>query len=132
MLRAGMDCRLSLEEFAAIQPLFDNKGLIDGSEYILLFYRLRYENRDRELKERAAFERQNREMLKEQQEKRRAAMGARKVIELVDTFTPGDLRSAINKMKDGAIRYDKNMPGSSPIDAFNVYSMNSGEFLYVF
>ena len=129
MLRSGMDCKLSHEEFAAVQPLFDNKGLIDGSEFILLFYRLRYEHRDKELKDRVAYERQNRETLKEHQEKRRAEMGARKVIELVTTFTPGDLQSALDKMKEGALKYDKNMPGSVPIDAFNVYSMNSGEFL---
>lgn len=128
MLRSGMDCKLSHDEFAAVRPLFDNRGLIDGSEFILLFYRLRYEMRAKELTERVQYEKRNREELKIQQEKRRQEMGARKQLDMVDDYTPDDLKSAIHKLREGAVRYDKYMPGSTPIDAFNVYSMNTAEF----
>ena len=123
-----MDCKLTTEEFQAVLPLFDNKGLIDGSEFILLFYRYRYEHRAKQLTERVNYEKKNRDLLKAYEEKRREELNNRKIIELVTDYTEDDLKSAIQKLPEGAVKYDKQMPGSVPLDAFSVYSMNAGEF----
>eukprot|EP01039_Chlorochromonas_danica_P002407 gene2407-2639_t len=43
-------------------------------------------------------------------------------------YTPEDLHNAEEKMKEAAVRYDRLMPGASPLDGFNVESLDSMEF----
>ena len=55
-LRGGMDLNLSKEEFATLHPHWDNKGYVNGCDFILMFYRLRFEYRSKLLTDRIAKE----------------------------------------------------------------------------
>lgn len=128
ILRAGMNCRLSHDEFASIAPLLDNKGLVDGCEFILLFYRLRYEHRSRLLTDRVQADRKHRLLLKSVQEKQREDLENKRHLELVSDFTEDDLQSVLTKIVEAAVKYDRMMPGAVPLDAFDADYMTGGEF----
>jgi hypothetical protein len=51
---AGLDCRLTREELQSLMPLYDNNGKVDGFEFILTFYHLRFEYRSEQLTRRVS------------------------------------------------------------------------------
>ena len=128
MLRAGMNCKLNNEEFEAIFPIFDNHGYVDGTEFIMLLYRNRYDYREKLLKARAETNRRRQEFEKALKEKQAEEIENKRILELVDDYTEADKNSAIEKLIDAAVKYDRLMPGAVPLDAFDVEKMNPGEF----
>jgi hypothetical protein len=128
MLKSGMNCKFSNEEFESILPIFDNHGFVDGTEFIMLFYRMRYEYRSRLLKSRAETNRRHRELEKVLKEKQLEEYENKRILELVTDFTEEDEKNAVIKLVNAAVKYDRLMPGAVPLDAFDVEKMNPGEF----
>lgn len=123
-----MNCKLTNEEFESVFPIFDNNGFVDGTEFILLFYRNRYDYRDRLLKARAETNRRRQQFEKAWKEKKQEDLENKRVLEPVDDYTPADEQSALQKLVDAAVKYDRLMPGAVPLDAFDIEKMNPGEF----
>lgn len=46
ILKIGLGCRLTLDELETLMPLYSSNGKVDGYEFILTFYHLRFKNRD--------------------------------------------------------------------------------------
>lgn len=119
-----MDCKIEKDEFEAVRPLFDNNGMIDGSQFISLFYRLRFEHRAKELTERIRYERKNRELLLAEQQKQHDTLGQRRTLLLTRDYTLEDLHSAKAKMTEAAVKYDRLMPGAASLEGFDGYSLS--------
>lgn len=130
ILKAGMNCRLTNEEFAAIFPIFNNNGFFDGCEFILLFYRLRYEHRGKLLTKRVQIDKRHRELLKLSHQKHLEDLLNKKHINLVDDFSSEDEQSAIAKVLNAAVKYDRLMPGAAPLDGFDIERLTAGEFRF--
>eukprot|EP01038_Epipyxis_sp_PR26KG_P006731 gene6731-9225_t len=128
ILRGRMQCRLSADEFNSLVPLFDNNGYVDGCEFILYFYHLRYEYRSNLLKERVKRERQIRTAHQMHDVKIKEELELKAQIKLVDDYKPDDLSSAINKLTNAAVKYDRLMPGAVQLDAFECENMKPHEF----
>eukprot|EP00981_Chlorochromonas_danica_P008347 scaffold2136_cov170-Ochromonas_danica.AAC.1 len=150
ILYVGMNCKLSHDEFQAILPLIQNDvaggggggGGVDGSEFLLWFFRMRFDHRARYLTERIVYDKKRYESyLKEEKDSlfkspsstattttTTTATAAKPSVTLVMDYTPEDLHNAEEKMKEAAVRYDRLMPGASPLDGFNVESLDSMEF----
>lgn len=128
ILRSGLNVKLTNDEFAAIFPLLDNNGKVNGCEFILLFYRFRYEHRSKLLTERVEVEKKHRTMMKAMQRQQQESFEKKRHLELVSDYTEQDLQSALSKILEAAVKYDKMMPGAVPLDAFVAEYMNPGEF----
>lgn len=131
ILRSGMNCKLSVEELDELMPLFNNNDSVDGCEFILLFYRLRYEFRSKLLSERIARDKQARESQKFQKTKVLEIQEQKVLIKLTDDFTEEDLQSSMKKTVDAAVKYDRLMPGAVQLDAFECEFMAPNVFRYV-
>lgn len=125
-----MNCKLSVEELDELMPLFNNNGSVDGCEFILLFYRLRYEFRTKLLSERIARDKQARESQKFQKTKVLEIQEQKVLIKLTDDFTEEDLKSSMNKTVDAAVKYDRLMPGAVQLDAFECEFMAPNVFRF--
>ena len=123
ILRTGMNCKLSPDELEAVMPLFDNNGRVNGCEFILLFYRLRYEFRSKLLTERLAKNRRKLHQLKLTEDKKMEVFEQKTQIKLVDDFSEEDRKSALKKVMEGAVKYDRLMPGAVQLDAFEIEYM---------
>lgn len=123
-----MNCRFTNEEFEAVFPIFDNRGFVDGTEFIMLMYRNRYEHRSRLLTARAETNRRRHEYEKALKEKKAEDLENKRILELVDDYTAADEKSALEKLVNAAVKYDRLMPGAVPLDAFDIEKMNPGEF----
>ena len=66
-----MDLKLSKEEFDVLMPHWDNNGYVNGCDFILLFYRMRFEYRSKLLTTRIAKEKAYRQKDAEDMEARR-------------------------------------------------------------
>lgn len=118
ILRSGMNCKLAPNELDALLPLFENDGEVDGCEFILLFYRLRYDHRSKLLSERVRRQRHAEKRMVEVQQKKNEKQETQIAIDLTDNFTEEDLQSAVKKIIDAAVKYDRLMPGAVQLDAF--------------
>jgi hypothetical protein len=117
-----MNCKLTPAEFDSMYPLFKNKDsdvYVDGCEFILLFYRVRYEYRSKLLTERIAIEKRYREQNMELELKRRTELEKKTPIRVSFDFNEQDTVNAISKMTEAAVLYDRNMPGAVQLDAFD-------------
>ncbi|RYH16193.1 hypothetical protein EON65_30490 [archaeon] len=123
-----MHCKLTRDEFSSIRPLIDNHGNIDGTEFILLFYRLRFEHRGKFLAERIIADKKAFENMRRSDTQHAAVTISRKPATLTNSYSPEQLRSAEEKMREAAVKYDSAMPGASPLDGFDVESMDAPEF----
>lgn len=119
IVRAGMNLKLSSDELDSIIHLFDNNGNANGCEFILVFYRLRYEHRSKAFTERLIRQKRARESQKVQQEKMIQELEGKAHLSLVDDYTSEDLDSAMKKIIEAAVKYDRLMPGAVQLDAFD-------------
>ena len=84
ILKIGLDCRLTREELEALIPLYDNNGKVDGFEFILTFYHLRFEHRGLQLTSRVGAERRLKDLAKESVEQRNAYHDQKNLLHLID------------------------------------------------
>lgn len=118
-LRGGMNARLSVEELDSLMPHFDNAGFVNGCEFLLLMTRLRFEFRSKLQTQKLAKEKAQREKDKEWQAKRQADLesgGNRSKISF--DYTPADVKQALEVVTEAAFRYDRAMPGTMQLEAF--------------
>jgi hypothetical protein len=109
-------------------PIFNNNGNVDGTEFIMLFYKFRYDHRNKLLSARVDVARRTREMEKAIKIKQAEDFENKRILELVTDFTPEDEKTALEKMVNAAVKYDRLMPGAIPLDAFDIERMTPGEF----
>lgn len=110
--------KLSTKELEALLPLFDNSGDVNGCDFILLFYRLRYEHRSKQFSERNEQRKKVTLLLQHKEERKQAQLDQKQEIALVES-TEADLKSVLKKIVDGAVKYDRLMPGAVQLDAFD-------------
>ena len=127
-LRLGMNCKLTPDEMDSLMPHFDNEGLVDGTLFLLLFYRARYDYRSKMLTDRINKERKLRTLAKESEYKRLAEWEKKNLIKVKDTFTQEEMNSALTKLTEAAVKYDRLMPGAVQLDAFECEFMRPDEF----
>lgn len=118
-IRGGLNCRLSSEEMNLLMPHFDNNGFVNGCEFILLLYRLRFEFRSRLLTDKIAKEKQFMAKEKEWLSKRQAEIEEKSnKAKISFEYTPNDHRQAMEIVTEAAFRYDRAMPGTVQLEAF--------------
>jgi hypothetical protein len=128
ILRSGFNCKLTTEEFAAIYPLIEYNGLVNGCEFIMIFYRCRYEHRNKLLTERVSIEKKNRELRRAVMQQKQESMEKKRFLELIPDTTEEDLQSVMKKIIDAAVKYDRMMPGAVPLDGFDADTLSPSEF----
>lgn len=128
-IRGGLNCRLSPDELNSLLPHFDNNGFVDGCEFILLLYRLRFEFRSKILTQKIAKEKEFLAKEKEWVEKRRAEAEAKSSVTKVSfDFTEADYQSAMEIVTEAAFRYDRAMPGTVQLEAFECEYLDAATF----
>ena len=130
VLRAGLNCKLSNEELDALLPLFNNRGFIDGPEFILLFYRLRHDYRSKLLTERVTRESKNKKLKKLHNDKVLEEIESKGNIKLTESFSEEDLKSANEKILAASVKYNRLLPGAVQLDAFECEVMKPNVFRY--
>jgi hypothetical protein len=125
-----MDLKLTPQELDVLLPLFNNDGDVDGCEFILIFYRLRYEYRSKIFTDRIVRQRRARDMQKLKQEKFQEELEVKTHVSLVDDYTTDDFDSAMKKVIEAAVKYDRLMPGAVQLDAFDCEFMPPNVFRY--
>lgn len=123
-----MDLKLTPQELDVLLPLFNNDGEVDGCEFILIFYRLRYEHRSKIFTARIVRQKRAKESQKYKQEKQLEEQEVKTHISLTDAFTTEDLDSAMKKVINAAVKYDRLMPGAVQLDAFDCEFMTPNVF----
>jgi Ca2+-binding EF-hand superfamily protein len=121
MLRRGLNIRLTLEEIDKIMPVFDknHNGLCDGEEFILVFYRLRYEASKKLLTQRILAEKKILQHSQERIKKRQQEYEEKNVVEVDYDYTEEIKKSALDKLTYAAYKYDRLMPGTVQLNAFD-------------
>lgn len=84
ILKIGLDCRLTREELDSLMPLYDYNGKVDGFEFILTFYHLRFENRGIQLTTRVVAERRLKDALITGIELKSAQHEEKSALQLID------------------------------------------------
>lgn len=128
IMHSGMNCKLTAPELDAILPLFNNEGTIDGCEFMVVFYRLRYEHRSNLLTERIATKKRMSESQKYQKLKQEEDLEQKVQITLTDNYTNEDLDSAMKKMVNASVNYDRLNVGAVQLDAFDCEYMQPNVF----
>ena len=126
-LKTGMNCHLTRAELDALLPLFENEGAVDGYEFVITFYHLRFEYKgmvDRKLVE---HNRRFREAAVAEVEKQQEKFVEKYAMKLKASTTEDDLTSAVSKLADAAMKYDSMAQGAIPLDAFKCVSMRPEE-----
>jgi len=119
MVGSGMNLKLSANELDSVIGLFENNGMVDGCEFTLIFYRLRYEHRSKVFTERVRTQRRIVERQKAAEEKILQELEVKTHISLLSEFEQADLDSAMKKIINAAVKYDRLMPGAVQLDAFD-------------
>lgn len=94
----------------------------------MIFYRLRYEQRSKVFTDRIVRQKRAKESQKYKQEKQLEEQEVKVHITLVDDFTSEDLDSAMKKVVNAAVKYDRLMPGAVQLDAFDCEFMSPHVF----
>ena len=98
ILKIGLGCHLTKEEVDSLLPLYDNNGKIDGFEFIMTFYHLRFEHRSIELTNRVEAERRLRTAAATDLEQRNAYHDQKNLLHLTDNVSK--LHICINFLLD--------------------------------
>ena len=130
-LRSGMNCRLTEKEFDTLMPHFENKqkpGYVNGCDFILLFYRIRFEHRSELLTDRIEKEKKYRMKDKVFMEKRRAEIEGKNKVEIDLRFSKEDKEKAMEKVRIAAWKFDKGGPGAPDLGGFDCLSLEPTAF----
>ena len=98
-LRGGMNLNLSKEEFDSVRAHWDNQGYVNGCDFILFFYRLRFDYRSRLLTERIAKEKAFRQKDANFTAARLKDIESKSVVRINFEFKPEDMQSALEKVR---------------------------------
>jgi hypothetical protein len=118
-LRTFMDCKLTPEELELLMHHFNNEGMVNGCDFIILFFRLRYEYRNLELKRRIEYERKVEQEDKERMKKRDEDYEKKLRITIKKNYNEDHLNSAMKKLSEAAIRFERLYMGNPQLRAFD-------------
>ena len=127
-LRGGMNLNLTKEEFDTVRPHWDNGGYVNGCDFILFFYRLRFEYRSRLLTERIAKEKAYRQKDANFAAARLKEIESKSVVRISFDFKPSDMQSALEKVRVAAWKFDKQGNGAANLDAFDCEYLTAENF----
>lgn len=113
-----MNCKVTSEELEVLMPHFNNNGFVDGCEFILLFYQLRFEHRSKLWTDRINKDKRTKLLKKTISQKKDEDREHKVQIILTNDYSADDLQSALSKIVDAAVKYDRLMPGAVQLDAF--------------
>eukprot|EP01041_Mallomonas_annulata_P011098 gene11098-23199_t len=121
-LRCGLGCRISSFELDALMPTLDTSqnGTVDGIEFLGLFFRLRYEVKNKILTDRINTENERKRSVKVREQKRLTAIT--QSVSKVDVnfdYTEDDSKNAQQKLLAAAVLHDNLKPGSTELQAFD-------------
>lgn len=122
-LKSGINCKLSDEELTSLMTDFERDGLIDGTKFCLFFSRLRYELKSKLQSDLLANRRKMKEMQRAEEIALKSESAKMKVDISMVEFTEDEKRTALDKIKEAAYKYDRLMPGAVQLDAFEAKSM---------
>ena len=123
-LKIGVNCKMSDDELTSLMVHFQRDGQVDGTQFSLFFYRLRSEYKNQLRSDLLAHNRRANELRKAEEETLRIEADRKNSSGKVDyDFTLADKASAFDKIREAAFRYDRLMPGTVQLDAFDVASM---------
>ena len=130
-LRSGMNCRLTEKEFDSLMPHFENKqkpNCVNGCDFILLFYQIRFEHRAKLLTDR--IDKEKKYMMKDKLflEKRRAGIESKNKIEVDVEFSEVDKKNAKEKVRLAAWKFEKGGPGAPDLSGFDCLSLDPAAF----
>lgn len=129
-LRRGLGIVLSAAEMEEILHLFDSdgSGTCDGGEFLVNFYRFRFEHRSKLLTERIAAEKRLKAIAEERVEKRKDEYEKKGVVTVNYNFSQDTFDSAVEKIRSAAVKYDRLMPGTVQLNAFDGSEMTPKVF----
>ena len=109
---------LTRGELGAVMDIFDSggDGLVDGAEFMNQFFKIKHQERDR----RAASRRERQRRAEDARTKAAEAVEEerlRKIKEL-SAFKESDRLSAMKKIKEEALRFDRTAANNMGLDAF--------------
>ena len=119
----GLNCKVTRAEFDSLLPLFRNGDFVDGCEFVCLFYRLQFEFRSKLLSSRIALEQRKKKIAEDEAKQKIAKIEEKMMIKLTRSYTEKDFESAMDKLTEAAYKYDRLMPGSVQLDAFECEKM---------
>ena len=129
MLRRTFNLKMSPGELGAIISIFDKDGdgEIDGAEFLNQFFKIKHQERDRRAEARREEQRKAEEKaIREAEERENERL--RKLKEKC-AFSEKERLSAMKKIKDEALRFDRTAANSMGLDSFqNGPPMNPDEF----
>ena len=101
-------------------PILDtaHNGMVDGIEFMLLFYRIRFEVRNKILTERLSANRMIQLSAAEREKQRLESLENARKFNISSDFTEEDSKSALEKLTVAATNFEKLMPESSQLKAF--------------
>ncbi|GMH66716.1 hypothetical protein TL16_g10998 [Triparma laevis f. inornata] len=118
MLKRTFELKLSPGELGAVISIFDRDGdgEVDGAEFLNQFFKIKHQERDRRANERREKQRRiegKRQTIEEAVERERT----KKLMEKTK-FEANDRLSAMKKIKEEALRFDRTAANSMGLDAF--------------
>lgn len=121
MLKRGLNCKLTAAETSAAMGLFDTdgNGVCDGVEFILTFYRFRFEHSKKLLTDRIRAERKITAAARARLDKRREEFEHKSVVDINYDYSEEDRKRALDKITVAAFKYDRLMPGTVQLNAFD-------------
>lgn len=117
-IRVGLNCKLNIYEMDALFPCFNNEDMVDGCEFTLLLYKLRFDHRAKILSDRIEAEKiysskeQNREL------RRLEEIEAKNQLKVSSDWNETHKKSILSKITEAAVIYDRTQPGTVQLDAF--------------
>ncbi len=101
----------------------NNTGNITCSEFTKSFLALGFSERDKEMRSQLEKQRKLEEQRKQDHERKTNEMATKNLLKVSYEFSEEDMESALEKLRDAAWRFDKNMAGAPNLDAFESQEM---------
>jgi hypothetical protein len=123
-IRVGLNCRLNIYEMDALFPCFNNEDMVDGCEFTLLLYKLRFEHRAKLLTDRIEAEKLYSHKEKNREQRRLEEIESKNQLKISDNWKKSDEKSILSKITEAAVIYDRTLPGTVQLDAFECQFMS--------
>lgn len=122
LMKRAFTIYLSAREVTAILDRFHmetTREFLDGKKFLIFFMRLGFDARARRKTSNLQLLRKHTEQRKVEEERRLRVALQRVEFELPKSFSETDRDSALLKVTQAAMLYDKNAPGAASLDCFN-------------
>jgi hypothetical protein len=103
-------------------------GVITCEEFTKVFINMGFEEREKELKEAREKQKRHEEMKKLEEIKKHQELELKNASKVSYQYTEEEFNSAISKLTEAAWRFDKMMPGSASLEAFDTQYMEAHIF----